>query len=98
MISDDKMAEQAKGYSLVPSFEARPLEGPGRWAVLSDNSVLYTDDENILFARNKESTPLLSQTIVAIDQLYTKGLTATAAFDKLRGSLPAVSGDLSEIA
>ncbi|MGW8815509.1 hypothetical protein [Gordonia terrae] len=96
---DDKVASQALGKELLPDFAALPRTGPGRWVRFPEGTVLYTDDANILFAidDNDETTVLTSNLVVATSRMYEAGKSATEAFEELRGDLPVVSGDLSEL-
>ncbi|AWY03822.1 hypothetical protein SEA_NEDARYA_3 [Gordonia phage Nedarya] len=99
MISEDKVLSQALGKELVDDFEAGPMTGPGRWVRFPDGTVLYTDDANILFAKNDEATTEITYELIqASSKLFEAGKTATAAFDLLNGDLDVVAGDLSTIA
>jgi hypothetical protein len=97
VISNDKMESQALGYVPVPGFAAGPMTGQGRWVVYPDGTVLYTDDNNILFAKNANSTMGLIEAVQAIRGLHLAGKTSSEAFEALRGNALPVSGDLSEI-
>ncbi|GAC00413.1 hypothetical protein GONAM_15_01220 [Gordonia namibiensis NBRC 108229] len=97
MVSDDKMRSQAETYQWVDGFKGGPLSGPGRWVRFADGTFLYTDDDNILFARNDTTTSGLLRLVLAISDIYETGETAAAGFDMLKGNQTVVSGDLSEI-
>jgi hypothetical protein len=94
----DKMIDQARGYVALPGFEALPLEGPGRWVIFPDSTVLYTDDSNILFAKGPSDSDTFDDLVIATSKLFHAGRTATQALEQLRGSLPVTTGDLSELA
>ncbi|MEU2004535.1 hypothetical protein ACH47B_26390 [Rhodococcus sp. NPDC019627] len=102
MINEDKLISQADTAVWVDGgYEAVPLSGPGRWMTFPDGTIIYTDDDTKLFAKNDESfTYGLMEAILAIEKLWAAGKTATEAFETLRGNVPVpvVSGDLSEIA
>ncbi|ADB93697.1 hypothetical protein REDROCK_3 [Mycobacterium phage RedRock] len=95
---DDKIVDQAQAIVPVEDYDARPLAGPGRWAHLPGGLTLYTNDENVLFARGDMSTFESSVLFQAMDKLHAAGKTASEAFDILRLEADAVAGDLSELA
>lgn len=96
---NDRVAIEGLGIRPVPSFTALPLEGPGRWAEIEHGLTLYTDDDNILFAKVDYSKRNgFGELIQALRDAYKAGETATQAFDRLRGEAPVVTGDLSELA
>lgn len=95
MSFDDKIANQAMGIVPLPNFDARPLEGPGRWAEVAPGVILYTDDRNVLFPKGRGEG--FSELIRLIRRAYDSGETATEAFDRLRFGAPVVTGDLSEL-
>lgn len=96
---DDKVASQALGKEWVPDFAALPRTGPGRWVRFPEGTVLYTDDANILFAMDDhdETSLLTYKLVLATTRAYEAGKTATEAFEELRGDLPVIFGDLSEL-
>lgn len=96
---DEKIEQQAESYEWVDGYSGGPLEGTGRWAVFPDDTIIYTDDANILFAKNDRSTTVdLLTAVLTIRQLFKEGLSATTAFNKLTESERVISGDLSTIA
>jgi hypothetical protein len=99
MIGEDKVLSQALTNVAADGYEALPLAGPGRWMTYPDGTIIYTDDANKLFAKNANGhTGAFIDAIVAINRLFGAGKTATEGFEALRGPVPVVSGDLSEIA
>ncbi|MFT4125556.1 MAG: hypothetical protein QM662_04925 [Gordonia sp. (in: high G+C Gram-positive bacteria)] len=104
MIHKDKLIDQARGYAPVPSFDALPLTGPGRWALVDPSTlVLYTDDNNILFVKNTvrtpgETHPHLGWWATQVVHAHDAGESATEAFDRLTEGYDVVVGDLAEIA
>ncbi|MFZ2238406.1 MAG: hypothetical protein WAV90_02545 [Gordonia amarae] len=97
MINPDKILSQSQAYEAVPSFTAMPLEGPGRWAHLPEDVILYTDDEDKLFIRYVSYNVTVSDAVQAISRLHDEGLTATEAFDLIRSDAPVITGDLAEL-
>lgn len=95
---EDKLESQAQAYREVDDYAAGPLDGPGRWAHIHAGMTIYTDDDNILFAKGDLSTIEASTLFQAMYQLYKAGKTAGEAFDIIRMDYRAVSGDLSELA
>ncbi|MFT4127343.1 MAG: hypothetical protein QM662_14085 [Gordonia sp. (in: high G+C Gram-positive bacteria)] len=102
MIDPDKLADQARGYERVPSFDALPLSGPGRWTVLEPATTLflYTDDKNILFVKNRAPGVHPQQWWWGnqVSHAHDAGESATEAFDRLSVGREVVVGDLSELA
>lgn len=96
-MNEDKNLNQALAFREVPDYDAFPLEGPGRWARIHGGMVLYTNDDNVLFARGNLSTLEASTLFQVMDKLREAGKTASEAFDILRLESDAVSGDLSQL-
>ena len=94
---EDKYRAESACYELIPNFDARPLAGPGRWALLHNNeTILFTNDDNILYAEGDgDEAYWLGR---EIDSAFDAGETATQAFDRLRDGASVTSGDLSELA
>lgn len=98
---DEYLESQSDAYEWVPGFKAGPMSGPGRWARFPDGTVLYTDDADVIFAKNDvadESPITLLQLVLAIRKLFERGETATAAFNLLKADGRVSSGDLATIA
>ncbi|WP_210756121.1 hypothetical protein [Gordonia paraffinivorans] len=99
-IREDMLNSQADAYEWVEGgFQAGPLEGPGRWAKTPDGTTIYTNDDDVLFAKssNTDSVTFL-QAILAISKLSDAGNSATTAFNMITRSYKVTEGDLSEIA
>ncbi|ASR86456.1 hypothetical protein SEA_CHANGELING_3 [Mycobacterium phage Changeling] len=94
----DKNVDQAQAIVAADDYDALPLTGPGRWAHVPGGLTLYTNDQNVLFARGDMSSFEASVLFQAMDKLHAAGKTATEAFDILRLESDAVAGDLSELA
>ncbi|WKW87220.1 hypothetical protein SEA_CHARGERPOWER_4 [Mycobacterium phage Chargerpower] len=94
----DKAVDQAQAIRAVDDYDAFPLTGPGRWAHIYGNMTLYTNDDNVLFAKGDLSSIEASTVFQVMDKLRESGKTAGEAFDILRLEADAISGDLSELA
>ena len=98
MINPDKIIDQAQGYRLADDSDALPLTGPGRWAHLDNGIVLYANDANVVFVQAEESSVALSLMSLAVSKAYEARETASQAFDRLRGELRVITGNLSALA
>lgn len=98
MTLDEKNVDQAQAIRPVEDYDALPVAGPGRWAHIHGGMTLYTNDDNVLFAKGGRGTLERSTLFQAMEKLRQAGKTASEAFDILRLEADAVSGDLSEIA
>ncbi|HMS77213.1 hypothetical protein [Gordonia sp. (in: high G+C Gram-positive bacteria)] len=98
MISEDKLRDQALGYTVIPGYDSWPYEGPGRWAVIDPelDLTVWTNDKTavavIAVLSCNEMRPLLDRR----DELYAAGKSATEAFDILTEGLDIVTGDLAK--
>jgi hypothetical protein len=83
-VNIDKNVDQAQAIRAVDDYDALPLTGPLRWAHIHGGMTLYTNDDNVLFARGDLSTIDASNLFQAMNKLREAGKTASEAFDILR--------------
>ncbi|MFT4126764.1 MAG: hypothetical protein QM662_11100 [Gordonia sp. (in: high G+C Gram-positive bacteria)] len=103
MIHEEKLIDQARGYAPLPCFDAFPMEGPGRWAKVADNLVIYTNDKTVLCHQDTTPgawglSPYTGWWSTQISHAHDAGMSATEAFDRLTADYDVVVGDLAEIA
>lgn len=93
---EEKYRSQSACNEMISNFDARPLAGAGRWALLHNNeTTLFTNDDNIPCAEGDGDEAYWLG--IEIDTAFDAGETATQAFDRLRAGATVISGDLSEL-
>ena len=99
MSSEERFDSQSLANAPLDGYRYGPQVGPGRWMKYPDGTTIFTDDDQILGVKNNLGTPLGTvDALVALRKLFKAGKTATEGFESLRGHVPVVSGDLSELA